>query len=109
MSTRTKSTYQDPRYLQLWLTFEWPQPTGRVPVACAGCGWNGRRQKCTAGRRPCPSCAGRVARSARPVQIRSGRDRSNVVTLTGRAPATRRRSGAGRRVSGQAGRVTTGG
>ncbi len=40
MSTRTpkaKGSQQDPRYLQLWLTFDWPTPGDRVPVECAGC------------------------------------------------------------------------
>ena len=90
MSTKAKSSYQDPRYLQLWLVFEWPQPTDRVPVACAGCGWHGRRTRRSAAARPCPRCAGRVARSVGPV-----RDRSNVVNLADRTPAT------GRRVSGR--------
>lgn len=95
LSTRMTSDYQDPRYLQLWLTFEWPQPTDQVPVACAHCGWTGRRQKRTATRRPCPGCTGRIIRWTGPV-----RDRSNVVTLTGRVPA-------GRRVTARRGRAAT--
>ena len=33
MSTRTR-LHQDPRYLQLWLSFDWPSPTEQTPVAC---------------------------------------------------------------------------
>lgn len=63
MSTRTpkaKPAQQDPRYLQLWLTYDWPQPTDRVPVACAGCNWSGRRARRSITVRPCPRCAGPV-------------------------------------------------
>ena len=60
MSTRT-SSYQDPRYLQLWLVFGWPGPAERVPVECAGCGWTGRRARRSVSTRPCPRCGGGVA------------------------------------------------
>ncbi len=60
MSTRTRSTYQDPRYLQLWLTFDLPKPNDRMPVQCAGCGWTGRRARRSITVRPCPRCAGQV-------------------------------------------------
>ena len=81
MSTRTKSSYQDPRYLQLWLVFDWPKPIDLVPVSCAGCAWTGRRQKRTAIRRPCPSCAGPIITGTRTAKDRpraaaSTRDRS---------------------------------
>ena len=62
-STRTASptkAYQDPQYLQLYLVFDWPTPTDRVPVECAGCGWTGRRVRRSATVRPCPTCAGPV-------------------------------------------------
>ena len=60
MSTRTKSSYQDPRYLQMWLTLEWPKPSDRVPVECADCGWTGRRARRSSTVRSCPRCAGQV-------------------------------------------------
>lgn len=59
MSIRTK-TYQDPRYLQLWLVFDWPTPADRVPVECTACDWSGRRARQSATVRPCPRCAGDV-------------------------------------------------
>ncbi len=62
MTTRTNTAYQDPRYLQLWLTYEWPSPAERVPARCAGCGWIGRRARRSVAARPCPRCAGPVTR-----------------------------------------------
>jgi hypothetical protein len=90
MSTRTKSSYQDPRYLQLWLVFEWPAPTERVPVACAGCGWQGRRCRRSAARRPCPRCRGPVSlRSAVRGRSSTREDGSgNVVPLRARREGT---------------------
>lgn len=75
MSTKTKSTYQDPRYLQMWIVFDWPTPAERVPVACVGCGWTGRRARRSATARPCPSCTGRVSS-----RIRQGRPRATDST-----------------------------
>ena len=102
MSTRTSSRsragYQDPLYLQMWLTFDWPKPTDRVPVECAGCGWTGRRARRSAGITPCRRCAGPVigSRPGRRAGRSTGRD--NVVQL-----ASRSRDGEGR--AGQPGRA----
>lgn len=79
MSTRTKGTYQDPRYLQLWLTFDWPKPSDRVPVECAGCRWIGRRARRSITVRPCPCCAGQVLSRRSAGQGAAG----NVVQLLG--------------------------
>lgn len=86
MSTRTTSTYQDPRYLQMWLVFAWPKPTDRVPVACGECGWRGRRCRRAATGRSWPSCGGTVvvgrAGARQAVTPRIGRD--NVMSLRDR-------------------------
>jgi hypothetical protein len=101
MSSRTpkaKPAVQDPRYLQLWLSLEWPKPTDRVPVLCTGCGWSGRRQQRTVAVRPCPRCAGPVTgkrrRSAgrRPGSTgpgRRGARTAQVVHLADRSRASR--------------------
>jgi len=103
MSTRTTSSssrigYRDPRYLQMWLEFDWPKPTDHVPVECAGCGWTGRRARRSAVVRPCPRCAGPVTgrRPGRRAGRRAGG--GNVVQLAGWS-----RDGDGR--AGQPGRV----
>jgi hypothetical protein len=80
MNATTKRSYQDPRYLQLWLTFEWSKPADRIPVACADCDWHGRRVRRNAAARPCPRCTAPVlTRSARPRSARPP-DR-NVIAL----------------------------
>lgn len=92
----TRSSYQDPRHLQLWLTFEWPAPAERLPVACSDCGWRGRRARRCATTRPCPGCGGRVERGRSAVP-----SRSNVVTLADRAvrPVNARRGRNGSRAA----------
>jgi len=86
MSTKAKSSYQDPRYLQLWLVFDWPQPADRVQVACVECGWRGRRCRRSVTGRPCPRCDGAVSirrtGHTSPVAGRTAKD--NVVPLRGR-------------------------
>ena len=47
---------------QLWLTFDWPKPTDRVPAACSACPWRGRRTRRVIAARPCPRCGGPVGR-----------------------------------------------
>lgn len=99
-STRTNTraaAYQDPRYLQMWLVFDWPKPTDRVQVECAGCDWTGRRARGSATVRPCPRCANPVTeRRAGRRAGRAGKD--NVVSL-----ASWFRDGEGR--AGQPGRA----
>ena len=75
--TRTRTGCQDPRYLQLWLVFDWPTPTDRVPVECADCRWTGRRARRRAIASPCPRCAGQVAGRRPASRGRAG----NVVQL----------------------------
>jgi hypothetical protein len=97
-TSKSHSSYQDPRYLQMWLVFDWPKPTDRVPVECAGCGWTGRRARRSAEETPCPRCAGPVTtrRPGRRIGRSTGHD--NVVQL-----ASRSRDGEGR--AGQPGRA----
>ncbi len=85
-SSRSRTGYQDPRYLQLWLVFDWPKPTDRVPVACAECGWRGRRCRRGATVRPCPSCDGAVAlgRTGRSQAETRRAGKDNVIALRGR-------------------------
>ena len=87
MSTRTKSSYQDPRYLQLWFVFDWPAPTDRVPVACEECGWRGRRCRRGAAGRPCPRCGGAIGTAAARPTRKAGTD--NVVSLCAEKPGRR--------------------
>ena len=61
---RSSNAQADGRYLQLWLTFEWPPATDRVPVGCPACGWTGRRIRRAAASRACPSCGERTTRTA---------------------------------------------
>ena len=107
MSTRTKPSSQDPRYLQLWLTFDYPKPptaspsraptatgTGAAPagrdrdavpamrrpggaVRQGAAGTVERRQH--RGPNPCPRASQRVGRSDSP---------SNQQKVTPSAPAS---------------------
>jgi hypothetical protein len=105
MTTRTRSTYQNPRYLQLWLVFDWPEPTDRVPVGCGECGWRSRRHRRAASGRPCPSCGGLVRLLPDPWEPadRQRAQQDNVLSLRERkadVPAARERS-APRMVTGR--------
>jgi hypothetical protein len=90
MSTRATSSYQDPRYFQLWLTFDWPKADRSSP---------GHVRRLRMARTPSPTERGS---SALPAVRRPNRplDRPGPGPVERRQP-DRRKPEVGRRVSGR--------